>query len=454
MITYFSILRIRNILIALLLLKTVRLCLPAGAEFYPFDSVFYYKFVFICFGVYFFLGKVSFRIDTPFILFFVCIIYYLIALFVTFMQLHSINKSVIVDLANILCFLLLWCMVDDLEVTAYQDLMNTFLKFAVYLSFIIACLSFYKFYLLLNGVELEWVPLNAEDAYPWGTSLVPDDNFYCLGILTGLVSSWCLIRKKESFGFKLFTGVNILLLTLCVLFAGSRRGIVALISFIIYAFIKKRSSLRLFIRELFKRKWYCVIILSLILIAFSNYNIIAGYVVDNYEKITFIFERYFTIIIGTTEDPQALGARVERLTKIEDILMGSTFLELLLGNGFEYFKMLDGDYPHNLFISTLFYSGIVGTIMLFFLYAYVILQAINKRRLLGEVFLWIFFFTCFFYFFSDNSLFSSSTYMIMAIIIFRLQDKPLEGKINALNSGRNGRGTPSPVLITAPLSAQ
>src|SRR5690606_29250878 len=138
-------------------------------------------------------GRFKIRINIGIIIFYFCVLTYIIGL--SFNQGIIYNQN-IYDIANIVSLLLILILLSDLKREDYPNLINTFARYGVFTSFLVSLISLYKFYHLQRGVRLS--PFFSGPLYPDGTSLVIDYNMFCFALSSGLIMSIYLFGQVKN----------------------------------------------------------------------------------------------------------------------------------------------------------------------------------------------------------------------------------------------------------------
>lgn len=233
-------------------------------------------------------------------------------------------------------------------------------------SFVIAVIGIYKFVLLLQGQLLSWVS-NESGLYPWGTSLVTDYNSFSLGLSIGLLFTFKKISKNTSILRHILFLLIILIFIACIISSGSRRGLISIPVILMsytYLWIRHISSP---LKTRLKKIATTLIVLTGIVVSIMNTQ---GIDVEiNTNHIETLVTRFETL----KDRGQLSSSRAIRWEMSYDMLNNETSIrKILFGNGFNYLHTfnltlseIDGeDYPHNILLSSLLYSGIVGTLAL------------------------------------------------------------------------------------------
>src|SRR5699024_10830973 len=180
---------------------------------------------------------------TPFtIVIYLSIIGYMIGAFASKGIMYSIMLN---DLNAIFMLLIIILCTGKLNFNEFKLTIRYFLIIYSCIAILIAVISLYKYYLLLNNVQIKSFEIPGRP-YPWGTSLMPDYNMFALGMLIGLVSISYLIKTTKSFKVQLLGIMGSILVLISIILSGSRRGwlLVAFVAiyFLIQLFKKIREN--------------------------------------------------------------------------------------------------------------------------------------------------------------------------------------------------------------------
>lgn len=365
------------------------------------------------------------RINIGFIIFFLTVLGYMLGLSLSQGKIYSNNIS---DITNIISFFVIWALLSDLNKDNYPVLLHKFAKYAVFVSFIVATISLYKFYKLLGNEYLQRFYFG--DFYPAGTSLVRDYNMFSFALIAGLIMSVYLLSQAKKLSHMFYFLIAFATIFTSVLFAGSRRGwIVAIIvaAFVLFLLIK---FLVRFDKNLVKIIRFGLIVSS---VAVFIYLLSILFQVDidleNSDQIVKMQYRFETLKFN-----QAEGSFSERTMRWEYATQRyneSNIIQFLLGSGFDYLPdyakkfspNLQEDYPHNPFLSALLYSGLAGLVIILILFGWTIISAKNNIKTLGGYYTLLYFISWIFILVSANSIFSITLFVTLMLIIISVPSK-------------------------------
>lgn len=402
----------------------IMLLLIVGLVF-PYGLPVFTPLVLLFFVIALMNNKVKLRLNIGITLLLLSVFAYIWGLFLNNGVIYNQNSS---DLINVFILTLLLLSLSNLSNSEYQVIkFKAFLLISV-ATILVSLLSLYKFYLLLNGTRLDF--LFNQDYYPAGTSLMSDYNMFSLGMLIGLISLTFLIlnTKKLAVGYILL--LSFIPVSLSVIFSSSRRGMLVLIillCFLSILLLRKALILKYFRNKIF---FLFIVVISLFLILFLDSKI-------NIQISNSIFlENVLNRSLGVYDFVDSLSSRTVRWDSSLEIFGEYSILQVLFGNGFEYLYLLGNifkpgyeEYPHNLILSTLLYSGVFGLIILVLLLLSVIIMGIINFKHIGIEVILIFIVCLTFMSVSGNSLFSSK---LLGVIILMILCSPLQ-KTNHIN---------------------
>jgi hypothetical protein len=257
------------------------------------------------------------------------------------------------DVFNVLFFSLL--MLTEVDVSKCASIMMDCMKYVWPLYLIVYLLGFFKFYLLINGIDFPIFQLKGGE-FVWGVSLSPDYNMYALGASTAtfimiliLTQNFKQIKYYYGILVTIFCGLASIALT------GSRRGymsLVILLSILVYVSIKNKLKLPIFLLFIFLMALTGIVVSNM-----SNPNSQIGMVVN----------RSLSAFSSFGGFSQGLDERDIRWDLAFLMIRQKHWYELLVGTGFEYLKIfaastvaiVDIDYPHTPILSAILYGGIL-----------------------------------------------------------------------------------------------
>ena len=360
-----------------------------------------------------------------------CIIYFLMMSFLLWGGLNSdkIYERFAYDLRNAVTILLL---IPILSTIYQHNLLEKFksalAKITVITFLPVTIYSFYKFYRLLQGVQLTLlIAMSEEDIYPAGTSLQADYNMAALGLLSAFISSLYLSKQYNTNPLKKSFYMFVSVLTLAAaLLTGSRRLIVVLGllvgSFVIYKTIKLLSVT--FQKRLISSSSAKVLTVSVLIFLVCVFVYLGQYsdqISTEQDEVVVIGRRYKTLYGGL--DPLR-ESRGRHFNKAIELIDDFTIPQLLYGDGFDYLQKMSfedrEEYPHNPILSAILYGGLInGLLTVFFITRPFLLYLKNIKK---EKFFFILFAIHFLFLsISSNSIFSGRTLLLLIIISFLFQ---------------------------------
>lgn len=338
---------------------------------------------------------------------------------------------------SITCSLLLFSsiiLIRDFE--HFKQVIEILLKQLFFVSLIASFLGLLKFFLSLNGVFIEFFR-TSEGLYPLGTSLLNDYNIFSFGLFFGLIIGISFLDKNQSMIVRFFLWLSVSMIFISIALTGSRRSLVILfIFFIVFLYLEFRVYLHLFIVQIKKGvlriRFFRPITFIFLLIIFFSYLITNSNFefseVNQFEKILIRAE-------SLNETEGSFSQRTKRWQLSSKILNSMNMEDLLFGRGYQYWlefvpsnkQNIGTDYPHNLFISTFFSSGIIGllTIIILFIYAFKVYQ--RNFRFLAPFF--IGFLISFIYLFISGDQFFSNKAIVLLVYFPIILEIKLNGKV-------------------------
>jgi hypothetical protein len=352
-----------------------------------------------------------------------CLIGYLMGLLWT----GTIYKQNQKDLQNVLgVFLLLPALSLLSEEERFRRFRDRVQRWNVGLISALAVFSLYKFILLVQGVKIPF--LEFEDIpYPIGTSLVMDYNFFAYLLIVGAVSSVYSFQRANSLVGKVANSLAFSIMLLSLVLAGSRRGwVLGGVGILGLACLFLAKGLRILLRAFYLgrvsrregKAYLAAFILIVVGIALAGFY--------GQEAIDFsgkALERLASRLQTLWELGEAFESRTDRWEFSWALLAEDDLGGILLGQGFDYLRRLASefmtpggeDYPHNMIISTVLYSGAIGLLPVLCLLtgAFVRLYAIRRIDLF---FLSVFSIAIVFLLSSLNSMFSMKFFLLLLMV--------------------------------------
>lgn len=237
----------------------------------PFTKYFFYPFILIAF--LFTLIDHKFRLKSIFNSFkslpliAVHLVIFLIALIIT----NDISVDLVKESINFIIIVLIGILFIS-NINYISELKFFYLcaiKITIYFSGALSIIGLAKFILELKGIEIPFLFVN--NIYPFGSSLIPDYNFYSLVSLFGIIA---LIYNNIVERFKIYGLLQyffILTLSLSVFLSASRRAniilfvvILLVFIFIIYYHAKNKKLRKIDLKNINRLKHYLFIFITFI----------------------------------------------------------------------------------------------------------------------------------------------------------------------------------------------
>lgn len=373
-----------------------------------------------------FTKRAVIRISKGFILFLFLIIFYIVGLFFT-EEMYNRNLS---DIRNIISFFLIWILLSDLQREKFKILVNNLAKYSSIVIFFVSIFSLYKFYKYTKGEYFQFL-IDQNGGYPSGSSLISDYNMFSLAIFAGLISSIYLFNKSKSFMQNLFYLITIILSFFTIMLAGSRRGwVVLIILLVLYILLIMKRVLLNISSKVSVRGLTLVLIIFFFSISFILIGSITGVneSIRNSQEIERLSDRFDSLMYFSHNHKDSFNERTVRWDFAIELYKEYDFFQFFFGAGFNYlsefglrFGTTSGeDYPHNPFLSSLLYSGLigVGTLIIFTIFS--LKKALENKDVLGNYFVFYYFIAWIFIFISGNSIFSNKIFFILVLIILSI----------------------------------
>jgi hypothetical protein len=341
------------------------------------------------------------------------------------------NNIIIGDIFNIIwwvIFILILNYSIDNEFS-FQIFLKILFHSTFFIVSILAIFGLIKLYLSTLGIIFPQFMVLREDGieYPLlGTSLNKDYNIFSFGIFCGVFAGLYCYSNTSKVHLKVFYSFMILMSLISAILSMSRRGFVLgiflFVLVIIWSFKKysnKYNKNGLSQNKTANKPWLFVVA-STIIVLFAI-SLDWNSVLFDYTEINTWLSRIETITSIDSNDNDTRGIRwifsMEYFSKL-------SFVEKICGNGFEYmsifgvkFQETDFDHPHNVWISSLLYGGILGFLSTTGLTLIVLFQYFNRRDLFQSLFYWYLLFL-FLNFTSANTIFSSRVFVVLLLIPF------------------------------------
>ena len=369
-------------------------------------------------------------LDKQFILFIGLILSYVLPLGIlgTF---NSNNIYELINAASVFSFFIILTTILKSN-RQFERFTHYFQSFSFLFSFLLAFAGNYKFYLLMQGDKIP-ILYRSDGTYPWGTSLVSDYNSFSLCLLIGLISGYYIIKRKNGIVFSIFCSLMFLTIFFSLLLSASRRAWISLFLlgcafavFTVKDHIKNFSFT--FPHFQFNRKKIIsafllgLFIFSLSIIAVKAFPSRLQFAHPTH--LTSIKNRFMNISDFFEIQPRQFS-RLKLYNYAFELIDEYSILHLIIGKGSIYqylfeqrFNKHGYSYPHNLILSAMLQSGIIGaTIIVGYLcYCfYIYIFHLNYHD--TSFYLIIAILSGFYYLISGNSIFSSKIFVFFNLLM-------------------------------------
>ncbi|VEF49593.1 Lipid A core - O-antigen ligase and related enzymes [Bacillus freudenreichii] len=369
---------------------------------------------FIYLLVYLKQKKINLKVNIYYFLFYIMVFLYLWGMLFNKGIIYQNNKT---DLMNVVyCILIILC-ASFMNLLKFKQYMYVLFKLLSFTIPVIALISIYKFYLLSNGIQLNFL-IQGRENYPLGTSLVTDYNMFALGLSIGFVSLVYFYKIAQSLILKLLLMGGITLVGISIYLSGSRRGIIVLAFLLIYLFIIiVRSNNRGIAKNRQRLKTFALFTIFGFVFFMLFSTDLKVYETEEFERIEL---RSSSIL----EFKDSFSGRADRWDYGVELLKESSLLKLFLGDGFQYlekfqerFATSSEDYPHNFLLAAFLYSGLIGMLIILTLLCLLLIRLFKYRKVIGIEMLIVFSLMLVFLISSGNSIFSIRILPIFILII-------------------------------------
>lgn len=281
------------------------------------------------------------------------------------------------------------------------------------LTFIGSIVGIYKFYQLTNGIvwkSMIFIGDKGFETFIPGTSLNADYNIYSFGIFFGILSGWYLYLIEKVNRNKVFISIAMLIMNASALLSSSRRGFVVgliLLGLFMIINLKKRFTTK---QEGKKNALPWLSILTILFVFIFVTKISIDTVSNNSNEIKQVVDRINTV--GEINEREQ-DTRTPRWEYAFNLFLEHNIPQQLFGKGFYYIELIGNqfgeakyDHPHNVYISALLYSGVVGLILLLISTFEAFKLYFSYRKVIGIMGVW-FLLMLILNFSSSNSIFST-----------------------------------------------
>lgn len=331
------------------------------------------------------------------------------------------------DFRNIITYFILFSALYTLlnEKSRFINFTVYFQSFCLIFTTIISLIGLTKLLLLINGIKIDLF-YTAGGTYPWGTSLISDYNVFGIGIIFGLISAFFLYRRATALWHKYMLLICCPILSTVAALAGSRRT--WLLIFIIGAFLFANLTVKYLTAIQFKINKYHIAnsaILIILFMAFAfNHESISSYLQNKQPVILTKTWNRFKTLENISHGEGGVQTRTKRFKYAIQIIDDYTLAQLIFGNGSQYhiqfgqrFSLSNFDKPHNILLSTMLHSGIVGLVIIVLTILYSIFLYF-KHFYFDEVkyFFYLFIVLVFITFSSSDTIFSNKRFLFCLLL--------------------------------------
>ena len=249
---------------------------------------------------------------------------------------------------------------------------NSFRKFHLENTFLNGILlsSFVNYMIMLGFID---VPFNI--IFPGGgdraIGTMGNPNVFSIVMLISILTSILYINKKEeiSKSFYYYQYVNIVLAYLMIIFTVSNKGILFGNSLVLFYFLLSMKSLKGLAR---------IGILLLMISIYISYFIDWNDIIYYYNNVMVRFDAFNSSVSGQATGYDSTSIRMNLILSGIDAIQTKP----LFGYGLANFKYVsfNGQYAHNNYIEVLANSGIVGGIIFYSMYIYLIKKIFNIKN--------------------------------------------------------------------------
>jgi hypothetical protein len=301
----------------------------------------------------------------------------------------------------------------------FELLKSAAIKLSFFWTSVAALLGLYKLKLIISDDIKPWMEfrdsITGQLRILPGTSLSGDYNVFSIGLYCGFLSGLYIYKRLKNAYGKIVMALMLLMIILSSALSTSRRAILlAPIFLIIYIFsTTKGINFSRSLKLNFKLNpnfwpWKTIIVIFFIL------GIIPRIEITRLLNESILLKSYIERIISVEDITSGKEVtRTERWNFSWEYFKKLPFENKIIGDGFKYAKILGEefqessiDHPHNFFISSLLYGGILGFFFTSLLTIMLLYKYYLHRKKLDVVAGWFILFI-FLSFTSSNSIFSS-----------------------------------------------
>jgi O-antigen ligase len=404
----------------------------------PYGFPVFSPIIFLCFVT--FLIRRNFLIyfnvfnNYGILLLYLCILFYLIGIA---MNDGIIYKTNIRDVKNILPLVVISLMLGNFTSEKYKKFISIYHLLIIPVISAVAILCLVNFHLLVTGGTVLFVDMETA-LWATGTSLSSSYNMFALGMFAGLLAALSSLKECEKFWCKTIVIFFISVIGLTIIFSGSRRAWIVLAILGIYGLGKVIRGVfsyvfsgilgRFEVRKISTAIAFAVLVFALVW-------------VGSWYKRTMEFERMYefgrlkyrleTIFDEEGIFTKAFSKRTSLWSYGFDLIDDFNWSEIFWGRGFDYlnsYGLAFGDDereggPHNFIISSVLYSGLIGTSFLLLLIILSFYKLWIDRRIYGKEFILLYLISLAFIGIGATSIFSMRILPVIILTIFSVNSE-------------------------------
>lgn len=346
---------------------------------------------------------------------------------------YSFSQIVVGDFFNLIWWFVFMLIMNNSirDACDFEKFKSVLLITSFFFTTIASFLGLLKLYYMSLGVILSFFEISSPDGtkeVSFGSSLNNDYNVYAISLYCGFFAGLYCYKNTVNLKLKIVYSLALLLILTAGLLSGSRRGFVIgmfLLLYVLFWSFRPGSSKEILDQYqkrktyFLKKPWIAIVFSLVILLALTNTDIDS--VLESSSEITSVIDRLFTLEDMSSQDNDT---RSNRWGYAFEFFSEMPLFSKLLGDGFDYLKAFgykfdvgDSDYPHNVWISSLLYGGILGFVSTLFLTVYVFFFLYRKMNIFNELFVWYVLFLLL-NFTSSNTIYSTRIFVVLLLLPF------------------------------------
>jgi hypothetical protein len=370
------------------------------------------------------------------ILFFICIIFYLLGVI---FNAGVIYKDNIRDVKNIIPLIIISLTIGEFITEKYKKFISIYHILVIPVMSAVSILCLVNFHLLVTGGTVFLIDMETA-LWATGTSLTGSRNMFALAIFAGLLAAVSSMSECKRSWLKIMIVCSIVLLGLTIIFSGSRRAWIVLAFLGIYGLVKCIEAVINYGFNMISGRAGLRGIGKVIVLTITIFTLLW---IGSWYKRTMEFERMQELRkleyrLGTIFDEEgiftkAFSVRTSLWSYGADLIEELNWPEIFFGKGFEYVHSFglafasqnkESD-PHNFVISSMLYSGLIGTGFLLLLLLLSFFKLWIDRRIYGKEFILLYLISLAFIGIGANSIFSMRILPVIILTIFSVNPERL-----------------------------